>query len=113
MREMRRQDRKLDSSDIVSALNRGEYGVLSTVTPEGKPYSIPISYAYDGNENAIYMHCTAEGGQNIDNITFQPDVCYTIVTGTEVLPGKFSTKYWSVNVFGRVEIILNCINCIK
>ena len=28
-----------------------------------------------------------------------------MVAGTEVLPEKFSTKYRSVNVFGRVELL--------
>lgn len=107
MREMRRKDRKLEIEDIHYVLNTGEYGVLSTVTPDGTPYSIPISYAYDEDNNVIYMHCTADGGQNIENITFQPVVCYTIVTGTEVLPENFSTRYWSVNVFGKIDIITN------
>ena len=61
MREMRRKDRKLEIEDIHYVLNTGEYGVLSTVTPDGTPYSIPISYAYDEDNNVIYMHCTADG----------------------------------------------------
>ena len=31
MREMRRQDRKLDPEEILEILNMGEYGVLATV----------------------------------------------------------------------------------
>ena len=40
MREMRRQDRKLDPEGIMEILNMGEYGVLATVMDDGKPYSI-------------------------------------------------------------------------
>ena len=107
MREMRRQDRKLTDADAKEVLCRGEYGVLATVTSDGKPYSIPISYAYDEKHNAIYMHYTADGGQKIDNILENSNVCYTVVTDTEVLSESFSTKYWSVNVFGRIQFIEN------
>ena len=44
MREMRRQDRKLDQEEIMEILNMGEYGVLATVMDDGKTYSIPLSY---------------------------------------------------------------------
>lgn len=47
MREMRRQDRKLESEEILEILSNGEYGVLATATDEGKPYSIPLSYVFD------------------------------------------------------------------
>ena len=105
MREMRRNDRMLSEEDVKKVLKNGEFGVLATVMEDGKPYSIPISYAYDEGINVIYMHCTSEGGQNIDNIKFQPNACFTVVTGTEVLSESFSTRYWSVNVFGKVDVI--------
>lgn len=105
MRAMRRQDRKMEAAAIRSVLNKGTYGVLSTVMPDGKPYSIPISYAYNEEAGVIYMHCTTDGGQKIENISKQPYVCYTIVTDTEVLPESFSVKYRSVNVFGKMDIL--------
>ena len=81
------------------------YGVLATVMDDGKPYSIPLSYALDEESQVIYMHCSAEGGQKIDNLRLHPDVCFTIVSQSELLPEKFATKYWSANVFGTVAII--------
>ena len=105
MKEMRRQDRKLDSEEILEILNTGEYGVLSTVTDDGKPYSIPLSYALDEESQVIYMHCSAEGGQKIDNLRLHPDACFTVVSRAELLPDKFATKYWSANVFGTIAII--------
>ena len=105
MREMRRQDRKLNPEEILEILNTGKYGVLATVMDDGKPYSIPLSYALDEESQVIYMHCSAEGGQKIDNLRFHRDVCFTIVSQSELLPEKFSTKFWSANVFGTVAII--------
>ena len=105
MREMRRKDRLLDSADVVEILKNGEYGVLATVTEDGSPYSVPMSYAFDAESHVIYMHCSAEGGQNIDNIHFHPEVCFTIIRQTELMPEKFATRYWSANVFGSIAII--------
>ena len=105
MREMRRRDRRLDDDGIREILRIGEYGVLATVTAEGQPYSVPMSYAYDEENGAIIMHCTADGGQKIDDILSEPRVCFTVVTGTEVIPERFTTAYRSVNVFGRAELL--------
>nr|WP_325191379.1 pyridoxamine 5'-phosphate oxidase family protein [uncultured Selenomonas sp.] len=105
MREMRRKDRRLTEDEARDLLRRGEYGVLAMVMPSGRPYSIPISYIYDEECCAVYMHVSAEAGQKMDNILCEPHVCLTVVTGTEVLPAQFATKYWSVNVFGTLHIV--------
>ena len=105
MREMRRQDRKLEREEIQEILKNGEYGILATVTNDDKPYSIPLSYALDEENRVIYMHCSADGGQKIDNLLLHPEVCFTVVSQTELIPEKFATKYWSANVFGNVAII--------
>ena len=105
MRAMRRQDRKLEPADVREILTKGDYGTLSTVTPDGAPYGVPISYAYDEETNAVYKRCSVEGGQKIDNILANPNACFTVVTDVETLPEKFSTRYRSVVLFGKVEIV--------
>lgn len=102
---MRRQDRKLESEEILEVLKNGEYGILATITNDGKPYSVPLSYALDEGSHVLYMHCSAEGGQKIDNLRLHPEACFTVVSQTELMPEKFATKYWSANVFGSVTII--------
>ena len=54
MREMRRKDRQLDSADTLEILKNGEYGVLATVTEDGSPYGVPMSYAFDEESHVIY-----------------------------------------------------------
>ena len=80
MREMRRKDRQLDSADTLEILKNGEYGVLATVTEDGNPYGVPMSYAFDEESHVIYMHCSAEGGQKTDNLRLHPEVCFTQTT---------------------------------
>lgn len=105
IREMRRKDRLLPYDETVEILRKGEYGVLATVCEDGMPYSIPISYAYDEDGNVIYMHCSNEGGQKIDNIRNSGKACLTVVLNTELMPDKFATKYWSANALGVVRIV--------
>ncbi len=105
MRRMRRTDRKLSVGETEEILAEGEYGVLSTVCEDGTPYGIPISYAYNADDHVIYMHCSSDGGQKIDNLRFNGKACLTVVLDTEPMPEKFATKYWSAMVFGTVQII--------
>lgn len=105
MREMRRKDRLLTKEETLDVLKKGEYGILGTVGEDGKPYSVPLSFVMDEEKKAIYFHCTAAGGQKIDNIMANPAVCFTVVMNTEVLPAQFSTKYYSANVFGTAKVV--------
>ena len=89
-REIRNSARALTDEMTRELLERGEFGVLSTVSKDGEPYGVPMSYAFaDGK---VYLHCAREG-HKLDNIS---DVS---------LPEKFSTKYKSAIVFGKAEIL--------
>jgi len=97
-REIRRADRALSESEATEILQKGEFGVLSTVSADGQPYGVPVSYAY--TEDGIYFHCAVEG-HKIDNLGGNQKVSFCVVGKTEVLPAKFGTKYESVIVFGN------------
>ena len=103
MREMRRRDRQLTREETWEVLSQGEYGTLCTVTPEGLPYGIPISYALDGERGALYFHGTSQDGQKTDNLKACNRACLSVVARTQVLPDRFSTRYWSANAFGPVS----------
>jgi nitroimidazol reductase NimA-like FMN-containing flavoprotein (pyridoxamine 5'-phosphate oxidase superfamily) len=90
--------------DAMDLLLRGEYGVLSTLSPDGLPYGIPLNYCFIGN--SLYFHSAMEG-RKIDNITSDKRVSFCVVGGTEVLPAKFSTKYESVIVSGLAEEVFD------
>ena len=101
-REIRNSARALTDEMTRELLERGEFGVLSTVSKDGEPYGVPMSYAFaDGK---VYLHCAREG-HKLDNISDVSQVCFTVVGETEVLPEKFSTKYKSAIVFGKAEIL--------
>ena len=104
MRELRRKDRAITDDEAMAILNNTEYGVLSTVSPDGKPYGVPLSFCII--DKSIYFHCAIEG-QKIDNIDKNKSVSFCAVGKTEILPDKFGTKYESVIVLGEVEEIFD------
>jgi len=99
MKELRRKDRGIPESEARELLERGEYGVLSTISTDGAPYGVPLSYCVIGD--AVCFHC-APGGHKLENIAADSRVSFCVVGRTEVLPEKFSTRYESVIVTGRV-----------
>jgi uncharacterized protein len=102
-RKLRRLDRALSEERAKAILTDGEYGILSTASKEGQPYGVPLSYGYTGD--SIYFHCALEG-HLIDNIRENDKVSFCVVGKTQVLPEKFSTRYESVIVFGRVSEVI-------
>ena len=96
--EMRRKDRELKNDEAIDILMNNTSGVLSTVSENGYPYGIPISYIFFNN--SIYFHGAIKG-HKLDNISNDNRVSFCVVGRTQTLPDKFSTEYESVIVFGR------------
>lgn len=102
--EIRRKDRALPEADALALLQRAEYGVLSSATPDGQPYGVPLNFCLiDG---AVYFHSAVEG-HKLDNIEANPRVSFCVVGDTEVLPAEFGTRYRSAIVFGTAEEVLD------
>ncbi len=100
LEEIRRKDRALTSRDALTLLGRAEFGILSTVSPDGKPYGIPMNFCMIGED--IYFHSAGEG-RKLENIASCSTVSFCVVGNTEVLPDKFGTKYESAVVTGKAE----------
>ncbi|MCU7496162.1 MAG: pyridoxamine 5'-phosphate oxidase family protein [Ignavibacteria bacterium] len=79
-------------------LTEGEFGVLSTISPDGYPYGVPVNYWY--KDNMIYFHCAPEG-HKLENIKANNNVSFCVVGSPKVLPEKFTASYESVIVFGK------------
>ncbi|HCZ33581.1 MAG TPA: MFS transporter [Holophagaceae bacterium] len=99
---IRRRDRALDETEALRLLQEAEWGVLATVDAEGWPYAVPVNHAVvDG---ALIIHC-ATAGHKLANLAFNPKVSYCAVTEAETLPLELATRYASVIVFGRAELL--------
>jgi nitroimidazol reductase NimA-like FMN-containing flavoprotein (pyridoxamine 5'-phosphate oxidase superfamily) len=94
---MRRKDRRITNTETFSILEKGEYGILSTVSSNDEPYGVPFNYCLI--DECIYFHCALEG-RKINNINNNPKVSFCVVGKTAVLPDQFGTKYESCIVQG-------------
>ena len=99
-REMRRKNNQMTTEESTEILIKGEYGMLSTICPDGYPYTTPLNYVY--YNNSIYIHSATEG-QKIDNIKECNKVSFCVVADTEIVPEKFDTNYKSVVLFGKAK----------
>lgn len=97
-KEMRRKDRQLEHSEALDILNNCNYGILSTMSKNGYPYGVPVSYV--AVDDSIYFHCAVEGNK-LENIMDHDKVSFCVVGQTCTLPEEFSTNYESVVIFGR------------
>ncbi len=97
---MRRSDRAIADGEAGALLERAEYGILSTTSPDGMPYGVPLNFCII--DESICFH-SALKGRKIENILQQSHVSFCIVGRTEVQPDKFGTNYESVIIAGEVR----------
>ena len=100
--KMRRNIQQLSQEEAEAVLLRGSAGVLALMGDKAFPYSVPISYVYDGEH--IYFH-SAPAGHKIDAIERNPNASFAVIDQDEVIPEKYTTAYRSVIVFGSIRII--------
>jgi nitroimidazol reductase NimA-like FMN-containing flavoprotein (pyridoxamine 5'-phosphate oxidase superfamily) len=100
VREMRRKDREIDEVEARQLLASGEYGVLSTVGPNGEPYGVPVSYVFRAGE--IFFH-SAPDGRKVDHLSATAQASFCVVGATALQPEMFSTCYESAIASGEVR----------
>ena len=99
---VRRQDRLLDEARARELLATAEYGVISMVDLDAKPYGVPVNFVFD--VDCIYIHCATEG-RKLDILEIHEEVSFCIVGRVNLLPSKFTTEYESVILTGEATII--------
>ena len=98
---MRRFRQQLPDDEAKAILRNCTGGVLSLVGSDGRPYGVPMSYAFDG-ESAIFFHCAPEG-KKLDCVDFSPNASFCVIERDEVQPSTFTTHYRSAIAQGRVR----------
>ena len=101
---MRRKDRQVSDEEAMAYLKAAEYGVLSTVGPDGGPYGVPLTYAVEEDGKGLVFHC-ARDGYKLACFAANPRAHFVAVQETNVLPEEFSIEYKSVMVSGLLEEI--------
>lgn len=103
---IRRQDRVMSEQDAEQLLRSGEYGFLAMQAEEGGGYGIPLTYAWDAERNAVYIHGAPEG-RKLRCLAAEPRVSFCIVGHTQILPEQYVTEYQSLLLFGRATAELD------
>ena len=102
---MRKKDRKLTEKETRELFENAEYGILSLVDKQNRPYGVPVNFAL--KDNNIYIHCSSAGGKKIEALKHNPNASFTVVTKTKILPERFTTLYLSGIAKGKVSIVSN------
>lgn len=105
-RKMRRFNQMLDEESIQEVLKKGTSGVLALAGDDGYPYAVPISYAYDPQNNCFYFH-GAKTGQKIDAITRNEKASFCVIDKDQIVSERFTTYFRSVIAFGRMQVIVD------
>lgn len=118
---LRKRNHRMDEDDCwrVLAGRDTEYGYLGTHGIQEQnpfPYIIPMNFAADFNERALYIHTTIdEDSRRNASLAENPAVCFTVTAPdskivfnpTETMACKTSMSFRSVIVFGNVSEILD------
>ena len=75
-RNMRRVKNEISVEEAKELLKKNRRAALSVHGDDGYPYTIPINFYYDEDENKIYFH-SAKAGHKIDAMKVNDKICFT------------------------------------
>ena len=75
-RNMRRVKNEISVEEAKELLKKNRRAALSVHGDDGYPYTIPINFYYDEDENKIYFH-SAKAGHKIDAMKVNDKICLT------------------------------------
>ena len=102
--QYRMKTHQLSQDEIHALLIKSLTGTISTIGPDGVPYSVPVHFVFlDGT---ICFH-GLPAGQKLDNLKANPHVCFTVYEMLGLLfdsnekPCETNTAYISAVIQGK------------
>ena len=106
--QYRMKTHQLSQDEIHALLIKSPTGTISTIGPDGVPYSVPVHFVFlDGT---ICFH-GLPAGQKLDNLKANPHVCFTVYEMLGLLfdpnekPCETNTAYISAVIQGRAKLL--------
>lgn len=99
---MRRFRQELPKDETEAIMRNATSGVLALADREGRPYAVPLSFAYE--KNTIYFHC-APTGHKMDLMKENARASFCVIGEDLVQPATFTTHYRSAIAFGKARIV--------
>ncbi|MDO4517940.1 MAG: pyridoxamine 5'-phosphate oxidase family protein [Bacillota bacterium] len=103
-RGMRRFKQLVSDEECKRILKEEKRAAFSVIGEDGYPYTIPINFHYNEEDNRIYFHCAKEG-HKIDALKKCDKVCFTTWNQGYKTPGNWEWNATSVVVFGRAVFV--------
>lgn len=106
MPKMRRKLQHIPHDECLAMLRDGQFGTLAVHGADGYPYAVPMNYALLGNGEKLPLVCmhSAQQGHKIDAIVNDPEVCFTVVGQSRIVPERITDYFQSVIAFGRAWV---------
>ena len=101
-RELVRKKQKLSINECNEVLRQEVRGVLALNGEDGYPYSVPINFYFDEENNKIYFH-SGKTGYKIDAINVSNKASFCVYDKGYHKDGHWSLNIKSVIIFGRIH----------
>lgn len=105
-RKVRKVKNEISIEDAKVLLKNNKRAALSVNGDDGYPYTVPVNFYYDEEENKIYFH-SSKKGHKIDSIKNNDKVCFTTWNDGYLEEGNWAYHVSSCVVFGRAKLIEN------
>ncbi|MDO4617834.1 MAG: pyridoxamine 5'-phosphate oxidase family protein [Lachnospiraceae bacterium] len=103
-RPMRRCMQQVTEAECRRVLKEEKRAALSVIGDDGYPYTVPVNFYYDEEDNRIYIH-GARTGHKIDALKNCDKVCFTVWDQGFKTEGNWEWNSTSVVVFGRAKFL--------
>ncbi len=103
-RKLRRIKNEISAEDAKALLRNNKRAAFSVNGDNGYPYTIPINFYYDEDDNKIYFH-SAKAGHKIDSVKANDKICFTTWNDGYLDDGDWAFRVSSCVVFGRAKLI--------
>lgn len=103
-RPMRRINQQVSDDECKKVLKDEKRAAFSVIDENGYPYTVPVNFFYDEEENKIYIHCVKEG-HKVDILRRCDKVCFTVWNQRFKKEGHWEWNATSVVVFGKAEFV--------
>ncbi len=103
-RKMRRFKQQVSEEEVIRVLKEGKRAAFSMHGEDGYPYTIPINYVYNEENNRIYFHGAKEG-HKMDALQKDNRVCFTVWDEGYQTPDSWEYNVTSVIAFGKIHFV--------
>ena len=103
-RKVRKIKNEITIEETKNLLKNNKRAAFSVNGDDGYPYTIPINFYYDEDENRIYFH-SAKKGHKIDSIINCDKVCFTTWNDGYIDDGDWAYHVSSCVIFGKARLV--------